>query len=102
MDEHGHGEPAISDYCYGSDSTDRLRLELRPPPAEVTLMAQTETSEETNMDAQKMREVGEQQHEPPTAPKAKEGRGKKRKRSTSRTRKKKRQKNGNDTGTTDD
>jgi hypothetical protein len=71
MDEQGHGGPVISDYLYGSDSTDRLRLELRPPPAEVTLVAQTGTSEETNMDVQETREVGEQKQEPLTSPKAK-------------------------------
>jgi hypothetical protein len=67
-DELGYGGPANNDY--GSDSTDRLQLELRPPPAKVTLVAQTETPEETNMDVQEMREVGEQKQEPPAAPKA--------------------------------
>ena len=33
--------------------------------------SQTKPPEETNMDVQEMREVGEQQHEPPSTPKAK-------------------------------
>jgi hypothetical protein len=48
MDEHRLRGPTTSDY--GSDSTDRLQLKPRPPSTEVTLVAQTEPSEETNMD----------------------------------------------------
>jgi hypothetical protein len=62
--QHGQAPqrgPTTSDY--GSDSTDRLKLEPRPPSKEVTLVAQTEPSEETNIDAQEMCEVVEQQHE---------------------------------------
>jgi hypothetical protein len=61
--EHRQRGPTTSNY--GSDSTDRLQLEPRPPSTEVTVVAQTEPSEETIMDVQEMREDGEQQHEPP-------------------------------------
>jgi hypothetical protein len=47
-----------------------VQLESRPPPEKVTLVAQTESSEETNTDVE-MRGVGEQKLEPPIPPKAK-------------------------------
>ena len=73
MGEHRQRGPANGGY--GSNSNDNLRLESRPASeAAVTSVArpsQTEPPAETNMDVQEMREVGEQQHEPPTSPKAK-------------------------------
>ena len=73
MGEHRQRGPANDGY--GSNSNDNLRLESRPASeAAVTSEArpsQTEPPAETNMDVQEMREVGEQQHEPPSPPKAK-------------------------------
>jgi hypothetical protein len=71
--EHRQRGPANGGY--GSNSNDKLRLEPRPASeaavTSVVRSSQTKPPEETNMDVQEMREVGEQQHEPPSTPKAK-------------------------------
>jgi hypothetical protein len=71
--EHRQRGPANGGY--GSNSNDNLRLESRPASeaavTSVVRSSQTKSPEETNMDVQEMREVGEQQHEPPLTPKAK-------------------------------
>jgi hypothetical protein len=73
MGEHRQRGPANDGY--GSNSNDNLRLEPRPASeAAVTLVVRSSQDEAIGGDqygrTQERRRVGEQQHEPPTTPKA--------------------------------